>query len=207
MGDTPTPHPAAGPPAPEVLHDQDFITVYRGLDRELCRAITERFDQDAGKRRGKIIGGAGRVDYDAQTKNSWDLEIRPDGAWRDLFTRIHPPIQACINHYLARSPVLQSFDLEGTGYKIQMYPKGEGYFRWHADSMGRHHGNRVVAMVLYLNDVAKGGETAFFHQDLEVPPRAGRLVLFPTGWNYMHSGQVPESGSKYIIQTFIRTKV
>jgi 2-oxoglutarate-Fe(II)-dependent oxygenase superfamily protein len=135
-----------------------------------------------------------------------DLEILNSGPWQDIFRRIHPLVTACMAHYLSRSPILQSFPLEGTGYKIQMYPQQVGFFRWHADSVGRNAGSRVVAMILYLNDVERGGETEFYHQAVRIAPRTGHLMLFPACWNYMHCGREPESSSKYIIQTFIRLK-
>jgi hypothetical protein len=190
----------------DVVYDQDFIVVYRGLDEELCRSVVDLFDRDKSKWRGKIIRSGGDVSYEDEIKVSWDLEILNEGAWRDIFQRIHPKIEACMSDYLSRSPVLRSFDLQATGYKIQMYPKNQGYFRWHADSVGKNAGNRVVAMVLYLNDVETGGETEFFHQGIKISPKAGYLVLFPAGWNYMHCGHIPESGDKYIIQTFIKIK-
>ncbi|HEX3139409.1 MAG TPA: hypothetical protein VHQ87_05110, partial [Rhizobacter sp.] len=155
------------PVAPEVLYDQDFIVIYQGLDPALCRDVVSRFDADPGKKRGRI-GGAGTAFYEDDAKISWDVEMRPEGVWQELFRRIHPPIQACLQHYLARSPILQSFDLQVTGYKIQMYPKHEGRFRWHADSLAENAASRVVAMVLYLNDVARGGETEFFHQGIKI---------------------------------------
>jgi len=93
-----------------------------------------------------------------------------------------------------------------TGYKIQMYPRQEGYFRWHADSVGKGAQSRVAAMVLYLNDVDSGGETEFFHQQVKIPPRAGNLLIFPAGWNYMHCGQVPLSADKYVISSFIKIR-
>lgn len=190
----------------DVVSDQDLIVVYRALDEELCRSVVDFFDHDDGKSRGKIITGLEDVYQEKEIKSSWDLEILDKGASQAIFRSIHPRIQACMSHYLSRSPVLQSFKLQATGYKIQMYPKNEGYFRWHADSVGRNGGNRVVAMVLYLNDMEKGGETEFFHQRMKISPKAGHLVLFPTGWNYMHCGHVPESADKYIIQTFISVK-
>jgi hypothetical protein len=193
--------------AANIISDQDLIVVYRALDEDLCRAVVECFDHDDGKSRGKVITGPGNGYHeDKDVKSSWDLEILNNGAWADIFQRIHPKIQACVSHYLSRSPILQSLNLQATGYKIQMYPKGEGYFRWHVDSVGRSSGNRVVAMVLYLNDVEKGGETGFFHQRRKISPKAGHLALFPTGWNYMHCGHVPESSDKYIIQTFITVR-
>lgn len=189
---------------PEVIHDKDFIVVYRGLEQELCNAVIELFNSDPNKWRGKIGRKEDVYSYKEDTKNSWDLEILNEGAWKNIFQQIHPGIHACLADYLSRSPVLKSFPLQVTGYKIQMYPKNEGYFRWHADSLGRNARNRVAAMVLYLNDVEQGGETEFFHQNLKIAPRAGNLLLFPAGWNYMHCGHTPESNDKYIISSFIK---
>jgi Rps23 Pro-64 3,4-dihydroxylase Tpa1-like proline 4-hydroxylase len=189
-----------------IIYDQDFIVIYRALDRKLCQSIIDRFDRDNKKWQGKIGLMQGDVGYDADVKKSWDLEIVNDGEWKDTFQTIHPKIETCLSHYLSRSPILRSFHLQATGYKIQMYPKNEGYFRWHADSVGKSAASRVIAMILYLNDVEKGGETEFYHQDIKVVPKAGNLLLFPAGWNYMHCGNKPESNDKYIIQTFIRTK-
>ncbi len=191
---------------PEIIYDRDFVTIYRGLEPESCLDIVERFEQDERKWRGKVVSSSGNVASQGEIKNSWDLEILDEGGWRNTFQRIHPRIGACLSHYLSRSPVLQSFALEGTGYRIQKYRKSQGYFRWHADAMDRNAGNRQVAMILYLNTVEKGGETEFFHQNLKIAPRAGNLLLFPAGWNYMHCGRTPESSDKYIISTFIRIK-
>ena len=197
---------ASRPPAVDVLLDREFITLYQGLDTTLCQAVIDCFDRDERRAKGEVYR-QGVVRSQAETiKNSSDLEILDQGEWRPLFRAIHPRIQACIRHYLSRSPILQSFDLQATGYKIQMYARGQGFFRWHADSTGHGVQSRQVAMILYLNDVAQGGETEFFHQGLKIAPRAGQLVLFPAGWNYMHCGQVPVSGDKYIIQTFVRIK-
>lgn len=189
-----------------VVYDKDLIVIYQALDKEFCQAIVNLFDLDEGKWRGKIAIGDDNVTYEKETKNSWDLEILNKGAWQPIFEKIHPKIEACIAHYLLRSLVLQSFDLQISGYKIQMYPKNEGYFRWHADSVGKHNANRVIAMVLYLNNVEQGGETEFFYQNIKIAPKAGHLVLFPTGWNYMHCGHESKSDDKYIIQTFITIK-
>jgi 2OG-Fe(II) oxygenase superfamily len=190
----------------DVIYDRDFIAIYRCLTEDLCRAVIDLFEQDNRKWRGKIVSLGTDVAYDGDIKSSWDLEILNVGPRRNVFQSIHPNIEACMSHYLSRSPILRSFKVEATGYKIQMYPKNQGYFRWHADSVGKNAGSRVVAMILYLNDVAKGGETDFFHQGIKITPIAGHLLLFPAGWNYMHCGHIPESGDKYIIQSFVRIK-
>lgn len=189
--------------SPHVLFARDFIVVYRGLDRPLCDAIITAFDRSPNKHQGKI-GRAGETSQQADIKSCWDLEIAEQGEWRSLFQQMHTRIQACTSHYLSASPVLQSFPLQMTGYKIQMYPRQQGYFRWHADSVGKGVQSRVAAMVLYLNDVESGGETEFFHQNVKIPPRTGNLLIFPAGWNYMHCGHVPLSADKYVISSFIK---
>lgn len=184
---------------------QDFIAVYRALEPDLCQRVIEAFDRDPNKRQGRA-GRTGAVSLLADTKQSVDLEIPSHGEWGEILQLIHPKIQACVAHYLAVSPVLRSFPLQATGYKIQLYPKQQGYFRWHADSVGKEVSNRVAALVLYLNDVAEGGETEFFHQSIKIPPRTGKLLLFPAGWTYMHCGHMPLSGDKYIISSFIKVR-
>jgi hypothetical protein len=197
---------AARTPSTDVLFDRDMITLYQCLPAADCRAVIERFDADDAKSRGMVYRQGHVRSHDDTIKDSWDLEILDAGAWSPLFRAIHPRIQACIQHYLSRSPVLQSRALQATGYKIQMYPRGQGQFRWHADSTGHGVQSRQAAMILYLNDVALGGETEFFHQGIKVAPRTGQLLMFPAGWNYMHCGHVPESHHKYIVQTFVRLK-
>jgi hypothetical protein len=193
-------------PSADVLFDQDFITIYQALPPALCADIVERFEADERKTPGRIYRqGAAAAQVD-DIKNSWDLEILNDERWGDLFRRLHGPVMTCLDHYLSRSPVLQSFPLQGTGYKIQMYPRQQGWFHWHADSTAPNARSRVVSLILYLNDVLEGGQTEFMHQGIRVSPRAGQLLMFPAGWNHVHRGCVPESGDKYIVQTFVKIK-
>lgn len=198
-----TTHNANRPEPINIIYAKESIVIYQALDEALCKEVIKLFDSVGGKQRGKI-GRHQDFAYEQQIKNSWDLEIRNEGIWQDIFQKIHTKINSCIANYLGQSPVLKDFPLQLTGYKIQMYPKNEGYFRWHADSVGKNARDRVAAMVLYLNDVERGGETEFFHQGLKVTPKAGNLVMFPTGWNYMHCGHTAESCDKYIISTFVK---
>lgn len=198
-----TAHNANKPEPINIIYAKESIVIYQALDEALCKEVIKLFDSANDKQRGKI-GRHQDLAYEQQIKNSWDMEIRNDGIWQDIFQKIHTKTNSCITHYLGQSPVLKDFPLQLTGYKIQMYPKNEGYFRWHADSVGKSARDRVAAMVLYLNDVERGGETEFFHQGLKVTPKAGNLVMFPTGWNYMHCGHTAESNDKYIISTFVK---
>ena len=87
--------------------------------------------------------------------------------------------------------------------KCQKTLIGEGYHVWHADDSSDTIRNRLLAYVLYLNDVEEGGETEFLHQHRRVKPTQGTLVIFPSGFTHTHRGNPPLSGSKYIITGWV----
>ena len=81
-------------------------------------------------------------------------------------------------------------------------PGGSERFQLHYDSI-YHVANRYLVLLWYLNDVASGGETRFPALDVEVRPRAGRLLMFPPYWMYQHEGCAPVSNDKYILSTYL----
>jgi hypothetical protein len=77
---------------------------------------------------------------------------------------------------------------------INRYEPGQSY-RKHSDAGPGY--NRVISALVYLNDVASGGETVFTLFDEAVTPRAGRLVIFPSNYAYAHEARPPAMGIKY----------
>ena len=53
--------------------------------------------------------------------------------------------------------------------------------------------------MLYLNTVQEGGETEFLYKSLRVQPKAGRFVLWPSGYTHTHRGNPPLNQDKYIL--------
>lgn len=92
-----------------------------------------------------------------------------------------------------------------TGFRMQRYMKGSGYYREHIDGgpVPTIVPNRVLGAVVYLNTVEVGGETYFREHDLYVPAKAGSIALFPAYWTHPHQGCVPISNDKWIVSTFI----
>jgi hypothetical protein len=86
---------------------------------------------------------------------------------------------------------------------MKRYRAGAGEkFQLHFDSVYQKS-DRYLVLLWYLNDVERGGETAFPQLGTAVAPRAGRLLLFPPFWMYQHEGRPPESGDKYILSTYL----
>ena len=87
--------------------------------------------------------------------------------------------------------------------KVQRTVPGQGYHVWHFESSTRDTSNRLLAYILYLNDVEEGGETEFLYQAKRVKPEAGTLVIFPASFTHAHRGNPPLSGSKYIMTGWV----
>lgn len=77
---------------------------------------------------------------------------------------------------------------------VNRYYPGEQY-HVHSDAGPGH--NREISALVYLNDVAEGGQTEFVNHGFSVFPKAGRLVIFPSNYAYAHAAHPPVSGVKY----------
>ncbi len=92
--------------------------------------------------------------------------------------------------------------------QMQKYEQGRGnYGYWHCETYPAQPDaetlHRAFLFMFYLNDVAEGGETEFFHQQRSLKPRAGTMVIAPAGFTHTHRGCVPRSGDKYILTSWI----
>jgi hypothetical protein len=162
-------------------------------------------------KQGRTLGG-----LDTATKYSMDLGLSEHNAaesgyeWDEEYADIEQSLTLsltiAVNYYKSKVRSLYSWnDIEDTGFNIQMYPAYFGRYVEHVDSSpaDTRSISRVLAALFYLNDVDLGGETSFPDHGLEVKPRAGRLVLFPALWTHTHKAEVPLSGDKWIINTFL----
>ena len=79
------------------------------------------------------------------------------------------------------------------------------YYHWHIDSGSHEFSYRQLVAIFYLNDLKKnqGGTTEFFHQDVIITPKAGKLILFPPFWTHKHRGAEVIFGKKYIATTWV----
>ena len=84
-------------------------------------------------------------------------------------------------------------------YKVQKTLPAGGYHIWHCEDAEREHSRRVGVYIIYLNDVAMGGETEFLYCSKRVEAKKGRLVIFPPNFPWAHRGNPPLNGEKYIL--------
>jgi hypothetical protein len=93
---------------------------------------------------------------------------------------------------------------------IQQYQAGKGgYPHWHSEIFPETSGvalHRLLFYIYYLNDVTVGGETEFLIQKKKVQPKKGSIVIAPAGFTHTHRGNVPVSGDKYILTSWLLYK-
>jgi len=174
------------------------------LSTEQCRSLIDLYAADPRKHPGYTASALGDRNLETDIKLSTDLDVGTEGVWATAFAELHSGVTTVMLSLAAQFPALQVAPLRCTGYKIQHYKKNEGQFKWHFDAFGPGGWDRQLAVIIYLNSVADGGETCFHRQNLQIKPVAGDAVFFPTFWTHMHCGQIPISEDKYVISSFIR---
>ena len=184
------------------LQAQDYLFSFKQMMApEDCAQVIKMFEASSRVKVGKVLhSDDGHAVND--DKISHDLEILPEGDSAASYALVHQAVDQALQMLIPNLPSLQVYPLQGTGYKIQKYPKGEGRFKWHFDALGPKTQNRLLALILYLNTVEQGGETEFYYQGRKVRPQVGDGIMFPTAWTHMHCGHVPVSTDKYIVSSF-----
>ena len=141
----------------------------------------------------------------SQTRTSYTSNLNPQD---ETVKSIHNQIAQYIKLPLEKGEALQG----------QKYQPGQ-YFREHTDyfegsNYDKHclsSGNRVKTVMIYLNDVEKGGETKFPLLDIEFTPKKGTAIM----WDNMdkngnvipdalHEGSDVIEGTKYIVTSWWR---
>ena len=88
-------------------------------------------------------------------------------------------------------------------FNIQKYSPGDHFSKIHAERTALQDSHRVFAWMTYLNDVEDGGITKFHHYNIKVKPETGKTLIWPAEWTHAHSGEILNTGLKYIVTGWI----
>jgi hypothetical protein len=87
-------------------------------------------------------------------------------------------------------------------YKIQKYSTG-AYMGPHVDSIDKTADKSpTISIVLYLNEDYEGGNICFPEQGLDIKPKAGSMIIFPSYPPYYHDPKPVTKGTKYMCPIF-----
>jgi hypothetical protein len=192
----------------KTVNIDNFIGVYDNyITEEQCdNAINLYEKQDKFKKTINRIGSEQTSILKKQDQQFFANEGNLDVWWKNLEALIIN-FDMAWKHYEKNVGALDSYGqdkLYYTSLKIQKTLPTEGYHVWHLEhSSGFNNEPRAFVYSVYLNDVEEGGETEFLHFSKRVKPKKGRIVIWPAAFPYVHRGNPPLSGEKYILTSWM----
>lgn len=186
----------------------DFICVFdNAYTKQECKKIIDRCENSEFLRSGMCSGPNG-AEYN-NTKKTLEVPVKYSvnlGDIEDLvYSKLKSPCSKYIDLIYEKFGNYQLFsdNLSDTGYMFKKYVQNDSWFGWHSDdTILTRNTRRILAIIVYLNDVDEGGCTEFKF-GRKVSPKEGSVLIFPTGALFTHRGQKPISGVKYCLTSFI----
>ena len=181
----------------------DFIYIQKdALPKSFCDNVIQKFELDDRKRQGQVGSGV-RLDI----KRSCDLSITGKEDWKSYDEAFFKSLNNALKEYLRFIPeeyiqfkALGRFE-DDTGYQIQKTQPGD-YYIWHHDQTK----TRLVTFIWYLNDVKDDGYTEFI-DGTRIQPEAGKLIIFPATWDFLHRGVSPKTETKYLCTGWVHAEM
>ncbi len=192
----------------KTVNIDNFIAVYDNYitEQECDRAIKLFEDQN------KFNKTINRINFEKASvikKQDQQYFAMPNNLdiWYDELKAMVFNFDIAWRHYIQINGANDAYGIKGFNYtqlKIQKTLPTEGYHVWHLEhGKGFENEPRAFAYTIYLNDVEEGGETEFLHFSKRVKPKKGRIVIWPAAFPYLHRGNPPLSGEKYIITSWM----
>lgn len=211
--------------------DLNYIEVYENyIPKDLCDYLIEKFKEL--RNRGYGMKGSTAYETSLEIKNSEDIYIghyfgKILDDWNEKHSLFEKYLRVPIVDYMIAYGLFgvehlgkgikqyldEGHDVKVMGenfnyqnYCIRKYEKNIGHFKaMHADC-GKDTITRVVAVIVYLNDVEKGGETIFPLLGKKIKPKAGSILIFPSYFTHYHMASIPLSDDKYCVCIHVNFK-
>tara|TARA_R100001463_G_scaffold74843_2_gene128850 strand:- start:190 stop:789 length:600 start_codon:yes stop_codon:yes gene_type:complete len=190
---------------------ENFVGIYDNYitDQECDKAIKFYEDQNKFNRTFSRINTEQSSVLHKQDQQYFAAPDNIDIWWRELKSMM-VNFDMALQHYLETTGGRHAFDngpFHFTNLKIQKTLPTEGYHTWHIEhAKGYDSEARAFVYSIYLNDVEEGGETEFLHFSRRVKPKKGRIVIWPASFPYLHRGNPPLSGEKYILTSWMNLR-
>lgn len=177
------------------LNVSDYIRVYdNALTPEQCKSLIDSFDSATDQQ------------YRQENEYHHCTEInvsRKEWMLNDLYQCILDHQQKYWVDCSVGTDQIPAFDFEE--FRMRCYHVvSEDRHAPHCDVMSTFSARRFLGCIWNLNDVADGGEMVFYRAEkrIEIPAKAGQLIMFPTNWTMIRSELPAKSNDRYSLQTF-----
>ena len=189
------------------VHIDNFIAIYDNyITPEECNKAITLFENE-----NKLKKTFNRIGFEnASTLQKQDQQYFAKGSnvdvWWESLKSMMINFDLAFKHYSTTTGAGDAYGVPFhlTELKIQKTLPTEGYHVWHIEhGKGFENEGRAFVFSIYLNDVEDGGETEFLNFSKRVKPKKGRIVIWPAGFPYVHRGNPPLSGEKYILTSWM----
>ena len=175
----------------------DYIKVYNDIiTPETCRKIIDEYERYSSR----------AEEHDTEVYKFHQLNLTQTPELRELSSIVASSLVPLYEDYFTSLGLRQFVDIDTfEDIRIKKYAKGsDDQFKTHVDIASNESASRFCIAIIYLND--NDGLTTFPQLRVGVPPKAGRVVLFPPHWMFPHNGKSPTDNDKYIMMTCLHYK-
>jgi prolyl 4-hydroxylase len=178
----------------------NFIGSWNIENDNLCKEIINFFEDNKSLQ----MQGFSAAGKNLAIKKTTDITINPNDIKNlkfKIFEKYIGELYNCFTDYKNQWPFLkETINMVDIGaFNIQKYFPGDHFAKIHTERSNLTNLHRVFAWMTYLNDVEDGGQTNFTHYNIKIKPEIGKTLIWPAEWTHAHSGEILNSGTKYII--------
>ena len=175
-----------------------YIKVYDDvLSQDHCNTLIQKFEANKDQ----------QVSTDLDNHRHFtEININQHEDWKMMVQGTYLHLRPMIQRYKDDCKITDKqwpsqYGFEEIRFKRYL-PNDKDEFKEHVDVGDYASARRFLVFFLYLNNNFDG-RTSFSEYDMQVYPKAGRLLMFPPTWTYLHTGHKPKLESKYIIGSYL----
>ena len=129
-----------------------------------------------------------------------DHQFLMDPFFRDVCNEISELlVNKCLKKYVKEFPTMKGLKWMSGATILQKTEPTQGYHMFHCENMEWDAKERVLAWMIYLNDIEEGGETEFLYQSMRIKPVKNTALIWPAGFTHTHRGNPPLKETKYVL--------
>ena len=175
-----------------------YIQVYEDVLPEYqCNALIEKFEVNKDQHVSTDLNGH---------RHFTEININQHKDWETISMFLYQTLKPYVERYKKDCDIKEKQWPEKYGWeqiRFKRYlPNDKDEFKEHVDVGDYNSARRFLVFFLYLNNNFDG-RTSFSEYDMQVYPQAGRLLMFPPTWTYLHTGHKAIEQPKYIIGSYL----
>ena len=176
-----------------------IVEFKKALELNFCKEVIQKFNKDKRVIEGQVGSEPGKECLNKSIRQTQILNLSCFEDWKYednvFFTSLSGHLEEYLN-YVNKIFHKTPFDCPpvDSGYEIQKTIPA-GFYKWHIDTINNTVPMRKLTYMWYLNSCEEGCTEFAFGQ--KIKPEAGKLLIFPSTWPYVHQGTPPKT-TKYV---------